>query len=98
MCLVAQLCLTLCGPMDCSPTRSLSSWNFLGKNTGVGCHFLLQGDLPKPGIIVIDFLIFINFYTGVYVIALLQSLLPKEILPGFAQTGGADPQYVQNLY
>ena len=20
-----------------------------GKNTGVGCHFLLQGDLPNPG-------------------------------------------------
>ena len=23
---------------------------FSGKNTGVGCHFLLQGDLPKPGV------------------------------------------------
>ena len=25
-------------------------WNFLGKNTGVGCHFLLQGNRPNPGI------------------------------------------------
>ena len=25
-------------------------WNFLGKSTGVGCHFLLQGNLPDPGI------------------------------------------------
>ena len=25
-------------------------WNFPGKNTGVGCHFLLQRDLPDPGI------------------------------------------------
>ena len=24
------------------PTRFLCSWNFPGKNTGVGCHFLLQ--------------------------------------------------------
>ena len=76
--LVAQLCLTLCDPMDCSPpvssvqrilqarilaaaaAKSLQScptlcrscrrqptrlprpWDSPGKNTGVGCHFLLQ--------------------------------------------------------
>ena len=28
---------------DCSPTRVLCPWNSLGKNTGVGCHSLLQG-------------------------------------------------------
>ena len=35
-----QSCLTLCGPID----RSLPGcpWNSPGKNTGVGCHFLLQ--------------------------------------------------------
>ena len=42
---VAQLCPTLCAPMDC--TRILSPWNFPGKSTGVGCHFLLQGIFPK---------------------------------------------------
>ena len=26
------------------------SWDFPDKNTGVGCHFLFQGNLPKPGI------------------------------------------------
>ena len=31
------------------PTRLLCPWNFPGKNTGVSCHFLLQGDLPDPG-------------------------------------------------
>ena len=36
---VAQSCLTLCDPMD---TRLLRPWDFLGKSTGVGCHFLLQ--------------------------------------------------------
>ena len=41
---VAQLCLTLCNPMDCmQPARLLCSWNFPGKNAGMGCHFLLQG-------------------------------------------------------
>ena len=28
----------------------LHPWNFLGKSTGVGCHFLLQGIFPTPGI------------------------------------------------
>ena len=27
----------------------LSLWNFLSKNTGVGCHFLLQGIIPTQG-------------------------------------------------
>ena len=34
-------CVTLCHPMDCSP-RLLCPWNSPGKNSGVGCHFLLQ--------------------------------------------------------
>ena len=38
----AQLCPTLCSPMDCSPPGSPVHWIFPGKNTGVGCHFLLQ--------------------------------------------------------
>ena len=29
--------------------RLLCPWNFSGKNTGVGCHFLLQGTLPTQG-------------------------------------------------
>ena len=37
---VTQSCLTLCDPMD---TRLLHPWDFLGKSTGVDCHFLLQG-------------------------------------------------------
>ena len=32
------------------PPRLLCSWNFLGKNTEVGCHFLLRGKLPDSGI------------------------------------------------
>ena len=41
--LVTQLCLTLCDPMDCSPLGSSVLGNCPGKNTGVGCHSLLQG-------------------------------------------------------
>ena len=40
--LVAQSHLTLCNPMDCN----LCPWNSPGKNTGVGCHSLLQGMFP----------------------------------------------------
>ena len=51
MCLVTQLCLSLCDPMDYNPPGSSCSWDSSGKNTGVACHFLLQGmDLPNPGI------------------------------------------------
>ena len=39
--LVPLLCLTL-RPRGLQPTRLLSPWNSPGKNTGVGCHSLLQ--------------------------------------------------------
>ena len=32
-------------PWAVACTRLLSSWDFLGKSTGVGCHFPLQGIL-----------------------------------------------------
>ena len=41
--LVAQLCPTLCNPMDCSPPGSSVHGDSPGKNTGVGCHALLHG-------------------------------------------------------
>ena len=36
-----QLCRTLSDPIDSSPPSS-RPWDSPGKNTGVGCHFLLQ--------------------------------------------------------
>ena len=36
-----QSCLTLCYPRR-QPTRIPRPWDSPGKNTGVGCHFLLQ--------------------------------------------------------
>ena len=37
-------------PYGLYPARLLYPWDSLGKNTGVGCHFLLQGNLPDLGI------------------------------------------------
>ena len=40
--LVAQSCPTL-QPHGLQPARLLCPWDFPGRSTGVGCHFLLQG-------------------------------------------------------
>ena len=49
VCLVAQLCPTLWDLMDCSPPGSSVCGDSPGKNTGVGCHALLQGIFPTQG-------------------------------------------------
>ena len=46
MCLVVQLCLTLCNSMDCSPPGSSVHGDSPSKNTGVSCHALLPGIFP----------------------------------------------------
>ena len=43
----AQSHLTLCNPMDYSPTGFSYPWNFPVKNTGVGCRFLLRGSFQN---------------------------------------------------
>ena len=43
---LAQSCPTLCDPMDCSMPDSSVLRDSPGKNTGVGCHALLQGIFP----------------------------------------------------
>ena len=48
--LVTQSCLTLFDPMDCSPPGLSVHGDSPGKNTGVGCHFLLQGIFPTKGL------------------------------------------------
>ena len=39
------MCLTLC-----DPTRFLCPWDYPDKNTGAGCHFLLQGIFSTQGL------------------------------------------------
>ena len=38
------------GPHGLEPTRLLCPWDFSQKNTGVGCHFLLQGFFTTQGL------------------------------------------------
>ena len=47
--LVTQSCPTLCDPMDCNSPGSTVHEDAPGKNTGVGCHALLQGTFPTQG-------------------------------------------------
>ena len=47
---LTKLCPTLCDLMDRSPSSSSVHGIFPGKNIGVGCRFLLQQNLPNPGI------------------------------------------------
>jgi len=56
---VCVLCMISCSvtsdllqPYGLYPARLLCPWDFLGKNTGVGCHFSFPppGDLSDPGI------------------------------------------------
>ena len=50
LCLVAQLCLTLCDPRDCSPPGSSVHRDSPGKNTGMGCSDFPPRNLPNTGI------------------------------------------------
>ena len=51
------VCVLSCSVMSNSlwphgpqPARLLCPQNFPGKSTGLGCYFLLHGNLPKPGV------------------------------------------------
>ena len=50
LCLGAQSCPTLCDPVDCSPPGSSVHGDSPAKNTGLGCHALLQGIFPTQGL------------------------------------------------
>ena len=47
-CVYMCVCSTL-WPHGLWPTKLLYPWSFPGKNTGTGCHFLLQGIFPTQG-------------------------------------------------
>ena len=49
VCLVAQLCPTLCNYMDCSLPGFSVHGDSPDKNTGVGCQSILQGIFPTQG-------------------------------------------------
>ena len=45
-----QSCLILCNSVDCNLPRSPCLWHSPGKNTGMGCHALLQDISPAQGL------------------------------------------------
>ena len=49
MCTRSLSHVQLLWPHGRKPTRLLCPWDFPGKNTGVGCQFLLQGIFPTQG-------------------------------------------------
>ena len=48
-CLITQSYPSLCNPVDCTLPGSSVHGDSPGKNTGVGCHVLLQGIFPTQG-------------------------------------------------
>ena len=48
-CVLSHFCPTLYDPTGCSPPGSSVHGNSPGKNTGVGCHVLLQGIFLTQG-------------------------------------------------
>ena len=50
LCLVGQMSLTLCDPIDCSPPGSSVHGGSPGKNTGVACRAFLQEIFPTQGL------------------------------------------------
>ena len=47
------------------PTRLLCPWSFPSKDTGMGCHFLLQGIFPTQGLNLVSPTLAGGFFTTV---------------------------------
>ena len=64
-------CVQLLWPHGLQPARLLCPWNLPGKNTGMGCHFLLQGIFPTQGL---------NLFVWHLAPALSETLYPSATL------------------
>ena len=73
---------SLCDAVDCSP------WDSPGKNTGVGCHALLQGIFPTQGIELK------SLHWQVSSLTLSQQRSPLLSLPGFSVKFRVYPPYI----
>ena len=49
VCVLSCSVVSDCDPMECSPPGSSVHGDSPGKNTGMGCHVLLQGIFPTQG-------------------------------------------------
>ena len=74
LCLVAQLCPALCDLMDCSLPISSVHGNSPGKNTGVGCHVLLNTDYTASHVSWS-----IHFFLNIYLLFLYLTVLNLQL-------------------
>ena len=83
LCWVTQPCLTLCKPVDCSPPGSSVYGDSPGKNTGVGCHALLQGIFPtqvsNPGLPHCRQILYQLSYREAHVVKQMQPNVTVEV-------------------
>ena len=81
VCLVAQPCLMLFDPMDCSLLGSSIHGASPGKNTGVGCYALLQGIFSiqglNPGFLYCRWILYCLSHQGS---AVLKKLFPDYLI------------------
>ena len=81
-----------CNPMEWGPIRLLHPWDSPGKNTGMGCHLLLQGIFPaqgsKPGLLHCSQSLYLLSYKGspLYLLfcSIFSFLIPSSLF--FPQT------------
>ena len=84
-----QSCPTLCNPMDCSTPDIFVHGILQGKNTGVGCHVLLQGLFLTQGwnlhllLGQADSLPLSHLGCPVYFVVLQKSYLSAAQIPAF---------------
>ena len=94
VCSVAQSCPTL-RPHGLEPIRLLCSWGSPGKNTGVGCHFVLQGIFLTQGSNLR--LLHWRFFTTEPPIAAAKRGPGKERIPYMLKARGEDQRWERRL-
>ena len=83
-------------PYGLQPAKLLCPWDSPGKNTGVGCHFLLQGNLPHSRSLLFAYFIGSSMFLGASQVALVVKNLPDSAgdirdsgsIPGLGRSPG----------
>ena len=75
---VCVLIVTLCDPHGLQPARLLCPWGSPGKNTGVGCHLLLQGIVLTQGS---DLCLYVSCIAGGF--SITEPLAVPSMAPSF---------------
>ena len=86
-------------PHGLQPARLLCPWDSPGKNTGAGCHFLLQGIFPiqesNPGLLHGRQILYRLSHQGRSVVdTIVMFILAFSPLQDLVKLSGGDPQIV----